>query len=134
MKLFCSARGGPLRRHRRIVKAVQKGPQGRHLGQRKPQAPFQAGIPGQQLDVLRAVPADGLQEQEGFDELALGETALAAFEREIGGDQVGQMQRAEGAGGGQQAGVAAGGFLEGPGIDGEGRLVLDWNARRHGLL
>ena len=85
----------------------------------------------QQLDVLRAIPTDGLQKQEGFDELALGEPALAAFEGEVGGDQIRQPQRAEGARGGQQPGVAAGGFLEGAWINDEGRFVLDRNARRY---
>ena len=46
-----------------IVKALQKPPHRRRLGRPIPQAPFQTGILGEQPNVLRTVPADGLQQR-----------------------------------------------------------------------
>src|SRR5713101_8227274 len=67
---------GPQRRQRLIVKTVQEGTQRRDFGNSKTQASFQADISSQDFNVFGTISADGLQEDQGLDELAFGETTL----------------------------------------------------------
>ena len=60
--------------------------------------------------------------------MGLGEAALAGLEREVGGDEVGEWEGAEGAGGGAEAGVGTAHFAEGSGIESEGGLVEEREA------
>ena len=114
------------------MKALEKTSHRAHLGELETQAPFQAGIAPQQLHILGAIAAGRLQQDHRFNVLGLVKTALALLELEMGGDETRDAQRAEGAGGGQQSGVRAGHLVQGPGVDFEGRLILSWDASRHG--
>ena len=83
------------------------------------------------MDVLGTLPADGLEQDHRFDDLGFGEATLAFAQRKIGGDQIGQAQRTEGAGDSQQSGVGTGGLVQGPLVQDERRLVEQRQARRH---
>ena len=117
-----------------IVKALEKTAHRTHLGKRETQAPFQAGVVAQQLHVLGAIAAGGLQQDDRFQVLRLVKPALALLELEMRRGQSGNAQRAEGAGGGQQPGVRTGHLVQGPRVDFKGRLLLGGDASRHGPI
>ena len=61
-----------------IVKALEKTPHRTHLGKRETQASFQAGVIPQQLHVLGAIAAGGLQQDDGFQVLRPRQTRAGA--------------------------------------------------------
>jgi hypothetical protein len=114
------------------MEAMEKRAHGSGFGQGKAQTAFQTIIARQQRHILGTIPTGGLEQDDAFDVLGVGATALALLEFKVGGDQVGNFQGPQGARGGQQAGVSAGHFVQRTRVDFEGRLMLSWYARRHG--
>ena len=114
-----------------IMEAVQEPAQRGGLGGPIPQAPFQTGILRQERNVLGAVPANGLEQEDRFDHLGLVKAALALAQPQVGGNQVGQAQGTKDPGGGQGAGVGTGGLLQGAGVQDKGGLGLEGKTRRH---
>ena len=117
-----------------IVEAVEKGPHGAGLGQLVAQPALEALVVRQQLDVLEAIAAHGLEQDERLDVLGLVAAAPALLEVEVGGHQAGNPQGAEGAGGGQEAGMGAGHLVQWTRVNHERRFVLSRYARRHELI
>ena len=72
------------------------------------------------MHVIGAVATDGLQHQDGLDHLGFAEAAAALAQLQMVRDQIREAKGAEYAGGGKSAGVRAGGFPEGSGIELEG--------------
>ena len=87
------------------MKAVQEVAQRSDLGQRKTQPALQATVLRQKRHVFGAIPTDGLEQEDRFDELAVAQTALAGFELEVDIGQDRNTKAAQDTGGGQQAGV-----------------------------
>jgi hypothetical protein len=78
------------------MEAIEEGAHGTDLWKGVAQAPAQAGIVLEEAEVLGAITAGGEEEEEGLDELGLGETAGALFEGEVGLDDLGELEGAEG--------------------------------------
>ena len=116
-----------------VLEAVEESADSGGLGRGAAESALKAFVASEQGDVLGRIAADGLEEEEGLDELGLGEAALAGLEREVGGDEVGEPEGAEGAGGGEEAGVGAAHFAERSGIESEGGLVEEREACRQGF-
>ena len=114
-----------------VMKAAQETSHGTDLGKLEPQTPFQAAVATQQLNVLRTIPTDGLEQNQRFDIFGLRAAALALLESEIGGDQVGDFERTKGPGSSQQSGVRAGHSPKGAGVQGEGGFMLGGDACGH---
>ena len=115
------------------MEAFQKPSQRRGLGWAIAQTTFQAVILSQKADVVGTFAADGLEQDDRFDELSLQEAALTFAQAEIGSDQIGQTQRTVSAGNAQQAGMRASGFLQRPLVQDKGRLVQQGQASSHRL-
>ena len=64
---------------------------------------------------------------------ASAEAALAFAQGEVGGDQWGQAQGTVSAGNAQDPGMGAGGLVQRPRVQDEGRLVQQRQASRHGV-
>jgi hypothetical protein len=79
------------------MKAIQEIAHGANLGNLKSQPPFQARVTREQLNILRTLASDGLEQDQGFDILGIRATALALFEFEIGGDEVWDFKRTQSA-------------------------------------
>ena len=68
-----------------------------------------------------------------LDHLRLAEAATAATEWEVRSDEIREAEGAEGAGGGEGAGVRAGGLKEWIGIEMEGSFEQERDAGSHGV-
>jgi len=68
----------------------------------------------------------GLQQDQRFDGFGFGAAAAAMVEIQVSGDQAGELQRAESAGGRQEPGMGAGHLDQGAGIELEGGFGLSW--------
>lgn len=84
------------------------------------------------MHVLGAFTPNGLEQADRFDELRLGEAALAFTQGQIGSDQSGHAQGTVSAGDAQEAGMGTGGLEQRPRVQDEGRLVQQRQAGRHG--
>ena len=124
--------GGPQSAHLLVVEALEEGAEGGDLGKLEAEATLQTGIGLEEGNVLGTFAADGLEENERFDELCLGEAAIALLEGEVGSDEIGQLEGAKGTRGCQESGAGAGHLLEGARVEVERGLGLDWEARGHG--
>ena len=81
--------------------------------------------------ILGAIAPGDLEQEQGLHRLAGGQAALAGLELEVGVGQNGHPEAAQGAGGGQKAGVGRAHLLEGFGVQMEGRFGLEWQACWH---
>jgi len=113
------------------VEARQEIPHGARCGQGEAQAARQAGVAFEEGKIIGTIPANDLEQEQRLDELGLGAAAVSGFEREVGLDQGGQVEAAQSAGGGEEAGVGRTHFGEGPGVKAEGRLGLEWESSWH---
>src|ERR1043166_111267 len=114
-----------------VMKTVQESSQGTDLGKLEAQTAFQALIAGEQLNVLRTIATDRLEQNQRFDIFGLRAAALALLEFKVEADQVGNFEGTKRAGTGQQSGMRAGHFLKGAWVQGEGRFMLGWDACCH---
>src|ERR1035438_6641121 len=113
------------------MEAVEEAPHGAGLGQGKAQTSLQTIVACQQGHVLGAIPTGGLEQDHAFNVLGIRATALTLLQLQVGGDQIGNPQGPKGAGGCQEAGVGAGHFVERPGVNFKGRLMLSRYACGH---
>ena len=115
------------------MEPLQKLPRRRRLGRLIAQAPFQAGIVGQEPQVFRTLPSCDLEQDQRLDDPGFGESALALAQGQVGFDQAGQAQRPEGAGDREQPGVGAGRLGQRPGIQDKRCFGQQGQARRHAM-
>jgi hypothetical protein len=85
------------------------------------------------MQVFGALSAHGLEQAERFEELGLGEAALALAQAQIGLGQRRHPQRPEGAREAQSAGAGAGRLVQRARVQDEGRLAEQGQAGGHGL-
>lgn len=83
------------------------------------------------MHVIGAVAADGLQHEDSLDHLVFDAAAAGLVEVEMVTDQIREAKEAEHAGGGESAGVRAGGFTERAGVELEGSFGHEREPSKH---